>query len=375
MTLRRWIITVFMCLLVLVGLGSIKFFQIKEAIAMGESFPEPSATVQAVRASAAEFRQQLHVSGELTAPQQLELRTELGGKIQKLNLPSGGEVSEDQILLQLDVSEEQARLRAAKASARLSKLTLDRNKKLRKQNRVSAESLDQAEADYQTRLAEIAAQEAVINKKTIRAPFSGRVGLHTLEEGQYLNPNTLITQLIGNNDYIWVDFSVPQDFPALDANSNIEVKLANQETLNATLMASDAEVDSRSRQLRYRARIDIPQGSKLNSNSIVEVHLNAGQTRAAVWVPDVSISRDQFANYVYVLQPEPGTDNYRAERVRIELGPRQDDGFMLSEGLTEGTMISSIGTFKLRQGLKVYVQETTVQESAAQNAGVQGGAQ
>lgn len=370
MTLRRWIITVFMCLLVLVGLGSIKFFQIKEAIAMGESFPEPSATVQAVKATAAEFRQQLHVSGELTAPQQLELRTELGGKIQKLNLPSGGEVSEGQVLLQLDVSEEEARLRAAKASARLSKLTLDRNKKLRKQNRVSAEALDQAEADYQTRLAEIAAQEAVISKKTIRAPFAGRVGLHTLEAGQYLNPNTLITQLIGQNDYIWVDFSVPQDFPSLDANSDIEVKLANNDRIAATLLASDAEVDSRSRQLRYRARIDIPEGRKLNSNSIVEVYLNAGQATAAVWVPDVSISRDQFANYVYVLQPEQGTNNYRAERLRVELGPRQNDGFMLSHGLEEGALIASIGTFKLRQGLKVYIQE-----DSAQNASVQGGAQ
>lgn len=367
MNLRRWIITIVLCLLVFAGLGTVKFLQIKEAIAIGKSFPEPSATVKAVTVEAAEFRQQLTVSGELIAPQQLDLRTELGGKIKTLNLPSGGLVEAGQVLLQLDVSEEEARLRAANASARLAKITLDRNKKLRKQNRVSAEALDRAEADYQTSLAEIAAQKAVINKKTIVAPFKGHVGLHTLEAGQYLNPNTMITRLVGVNNFIWVDFSVPQDFPRLDANSEIEVQLKPSQSVTAQLVASDAEVNSSSRQLRYRGRIEQPENTNLNSNSIVEVKLSAGAIEAASWVPDVSISRDQFADYVYRLNPDAAGDFYRAERVRIELGPRRNEGFIIREGIAEGSLVASIGSFKLRQGLKVFIQTkpTVTAESKA----------
>lgn len=364
MTLRRWIITITLCLLVVISLGSIKFFQIKEAIAFGKSFPEPSATVKATYSVASEYRQQLTVSGELIAPQQLELRTELGGKINKLNLPSGGQVDKDQVLLQLDVSEEQARLRAANVSARLAKLTLDRNKKLRKQNRVSAEALDQAEANYQTALAEIAAQKAVISKKTILAPFAGSIGLHTLEVGQYLNPNTMISQLIGNNDFIWVDFSVPQNFPSLNQDSDIVVKLNSGQSLNAKLLARDAQVNSGSRQLRYRARIEKPDELILNSNSIVDIQLGAGQKQNAAWVPDVSITRDQFADYIYLLKADQSGEFYRAKRLRVELGPRHNEGFLLRNELAQDALIASIGAFKLRDGLKVFVQDDTVSDKA-----------
>lgn len=365
MNLRRWIITIVACLVVFISLASIKFFQIKEAIAFGESFPEPSATVKATNIIAAEYRQQLSVSGELIAPQQLELRTELGGKISTLNLPSGGLVDKGQVLLQLDISEEKARLRAADVSARLNKLTLERNKKLRKQNRVSAEALDQAEANYQTALAEVAAQQAIINKKTVRAPFSGRTGLHTLEVGQYLNPNTPLSQLIGINNFIWVDFSVPQDFPALNEDSDIVVNLGSSHRLKATLLARDAQVNNNSRQLRYRARLEKTNEILLNGNSIVNIELATGQTQAAVWVPDISITRDQSADYIYLLKADNSGEFYRAKRQRVELGPRHNNGFILKNEASPGALIASIGAFKLREGLKVFVQQEATESSAA----------
>ncbi|MCV6615027.1 MAG: efflux RND transporter periplasmic adaptor subunit [Cellvibrionaceae bacterium] len=367
MNIRRWLITLLVCLLALAGLGYFKFAQISAAIEKGKAYPEPSATVRASAASMIEFRPSMELVGELLAPRRLELRNELAGKIAKINFTPGAEVSAGQLLLQLDVSEEQARLKAARANVKLAKLTLERNKKLRANNRVSAEAYDRAVADYQNRQAEARRLEVIINKKTMVAPFAARAGLHNFEVGQYLQQNTLITTLIGLDEYLWVDFKMPQDRAQLGRDSHIEViGQAGGQPLRAELLAQDSSVSSSSRQLRYRARFKPDPKQPLQAGSIVTVRIASGAERQLASVPDVSLSRDQFGEYVYVLQPQE--QHYRAERRSIQSGPRSGSRIVILSGLEAGELVANEGAFKLRQGLKVFIDKEPKRTAPAQTS-------
>lgn len=365
MVLRRWIITIVISLSVFAALAGFKFMQISAAIERGKAYPEPSATVQAQLSVATTIRDQTTVLGEVIAPRKLELRNEVSGKISTINFAAGSKVKAGQLLIAIDSSEEQARLNAAKANSELARLTLQRNKKLRKAKRVSAEAYDQAKAQYQTSLADVAALQALIAKKTLIAPFDSNAGLHTLEVGQFLDKNTLLTTLIGLDDFLWVDFKLSQNLAALDGSSQINIQKEQQQAIKASLIASDSMVSSNSRQLAYRAKFTPLKQGAIKVNSMVLVTVASGPEQAAVVVPDLSLSRDQFGQYVFVLNKDG--DAYRAERRNVEVGPKQGDKITVMSGINAGELVASVGAFKLREGLKVFIQtgKTIKAENAA----------
>lgn len=355
--LKRWIIVISACLLVFSALASYKFFEIKAAIAMGKAYPEPSETVVPYITESIDFQPTLVVIGELIAPHRLDLHNELAGKITALHFQSGDQVQAGQVLLELDSREEQARLKAAKANAKLAELTLQRIKKLRQSKRVSAEAYDQAAAQYQTTQAEIAQLEVQISKKILLAPFNARAGIQNLELGQYLASNSLITKLIGLDDYIWLDFKLPQGARELKMAEVIEVSAINQPgSLPATIIAQDSLATGSSRQLKYRARL-ANNKSNFKARTMVSVKVATGQRQQKIRVPDSAISHDQFGQYVFVLNPDKNK-GYRAQRIVVELGPKIGRYFTILSGLKVGQLIAAKGAFKLRPGLKVYTSET-----------------
>lgn len=350
----RWFITGLACVLVLIALAAFKFFQIKAAIAYGKSFPEPSESVLAVEAVVSDVEKTISAIGVIIAPQALELRNEVEGQIAVLNVTSGSVVKQGQILLQFDVSEETARLQAAKARVNLAKLDLDRNRRLRLQKTVSEESLDQSEADYAIAQADVMALDAIIAKKTLRAPFDAVAGLHNFEVGDFLQSNTDIVSLVGINNFSWVDFDVPLARADIAVGTLVTVVLSPQQAdgIPATVIAKSPMASASSRNIRVRARIDNPVA--LPPNSVVRVLVPVSHSSQVI-VPRTALMIDVAGDYVFVLKKNSQGESYRAERRAVTLGYKGDQSAAIVEGVKAGELIAAQGAFKLYPGILTFV--------------------
>ena len=210
--LKRWLITIFTLLCIVAILGFIKFTQIKAAIAFGESFPEPSETVVTMTVESSTWRPNLQVVGEVKAQRSVELRNEFEGIITRVEFPSGGQVEKGDLLVQLDVAPEIAQLEAINAEIELAKLDVKRFTDLLKVNASSRDQLDRANSQLLVNRARARALQASIDRKTIRAPFSGTTSIHDWEVGTYIAANSIVTSLVGDLSDVWVDFSVAGEY-------------------------------------------------------------------------------------------------------------------------------------------------------------------
>jgi len=364
MNARRWLITLCACVLVFAALAGYKFMQIKAAIAFGESFPEPSESVQALIVSSSPVHSHITTIGEVVAPEAMELRNELEGRVSAINMTSGGKVKKGDVLLQLDISEESARLNAARASANLTRLKLERMNKLLPSKAVSEDSVDQARAEHDIALASVGQWQATIDKKTLRAPFDAVVGLHDIEVGEYLEANSMLVMLLGTQDFVWVDFNLPltQGRVALGDNVSVKIPGADGEGIEATVIASNPAVSAQSRNLRYRARVAAHPA--LLPNAVVNVEVPTGSS-TLIQVPSPAVLRDEMGTYVFVLTPEDSGEGYRASRRAVTLGSEEGEITGITAGLAPGDRIATHGAFKLRHAMLAYVRERPAKPVAA----------
>ena len=367
MTKYRWLIAIFSCLLIFAALAGFKYSQIQAAIAFGKSFPEPSATVEAEQASRQLVASSVSTIGEITAPQTVALRNELEGRITAVNFLSGAEVKKGDILLQLDISEESAQLNATQARANLALLNLQRAKKLWQEKTVSEESVDQAKAEYEISRANVAAIEAIINKKTLTAPFDAQTGLHHLEIGGYLQKDTLITTLVGLNHFYWVDFQLPLTKANASIGDSVEVSLPylSDKQLRGSIIAIDSVASASSRNLRYRAKLESSQF--IAPNTIVKVSVLTG-SQEQVEIAATAILTDEMGNYVYLLDPDSKPGQYRARRQSVVLGKKNQQAVTVVSGLNSGDLVATQGSFKLRNNLLAFISERPTKPTSTELA-------
>ncbi len=372
MKTRHWIIAVTACLLLFAGLAAYKVMQIRAAIEFGESFGEPSETVEAVEAEMRTVQEYVSTIGEIVAPQAVTLRNELPGRIVAVNFASGSRVAAGDILLQLDIAQEQAQLTSAQARAELARLDLKRSKALQVDKLVSQERIDQAVAQSSIARAEVLALQAVIDKKTLRAPFDAVAGLHQFEVGDVLQANTEITTLVGINPFTWVDFSIPDNRVGVEIGTEVMVANPTQpkEVLLATVEARDSVISAQSRNLRLRARLDNAAG--LAPNTAVNVAVPVGVPQARAHVPATSVRLDGLGDYVFVLEPEAteaaegqSVPRYRARRQAVTVGLQSGQWVAILSGLEGGELVAANGSFKLRSNLLVYVGERPPEKQTA----------
>lgn len=354
MKLIRWFIVV---VILAVAVGGLFYY--KTSLSGGgqqmQSGPEPSAKVQAFRVQSANYQRQLSVIGEGRAVKYITLKNELAGKVIKLNMASGDKVSAGQVLVELDHSEELASLASIRATIKLKKQTLERYQLLEKASRISKESVDLAQAEYSIAMADTARLEAIIAKKVITAPFNASIGIHDINVGQFLDKNTDITDLIGVEDYIWVDFKVPQTYAQLPVNSTVEVTVSRDavsvgSSSQATISSVESIYSKDSRQLKYRSKV-FNSALDIKPNQLVKVAVPIMQAQTVITVPSLAIVRDQLGDYVFKLIKDDHGD-YRANRVKVVLGDRIAEEVIVSQGLNINDLVAAKGAFKLRQGLK-----------------------
>jgi membrane fusion protein (multidrug efflux system) len=356
MKIRQWVMTIIILAAVISSLYFYKIF-LQDASSLGAQMPEPSATVNATKTVLVDYQKMLKVSGEVQAFKALSLNNEFAGQITEISAGSGHLVKKGQVLVEIDHRDEDARLIAAQAQLTFTKKTYRRYIELKKNNEISAELVDQAEAAFEVAKSDVAILETTIYKKKLSAPFDAKVAIHNLEVGQYLDKNSQVLTLIGVNEFTWVDFYLPQVYKELVVGSVVKINPMNQlKSFDATIIAIDPQLKRASRSLKYRAQVKSSLLA-LKPNTLVSVYSPIAAKALVISVPDVAITRDPLGSYVFILEAE-GEGAYRAKKVSVILGDRNDDRVFVLSGIKEGQLIATKGAFKLFPQMKVYVAES-----------------
>src|SRR5437899_3538175 len=207
--MKKVIIGIAIVLLVVAGLGGIKGLQIKTLIASAKSFSQPPETVSSAVVHEEKWQGTLTAIGSVTAVQGVTVTPELAGTVREINFESGAVVAKGDLLVKLDTSSEEAQLRSLEAQVQWAKVSLDRQSTLRTNQLVSASDYDSADAAWKQAVANADATRAIIEKKTLRAPFAGKLGIRQINLGQYLDAGKPIVSLQALSP-VYADFSLPQ---------------------------------------------------------------------------------------------------------------------------------------------------------------------
>lgn len=360
MSLSKWLITIIILVAVVLGLFSYKSMKQEAQAQQGANIPEMAASVSADEVREINYQPKLKVSGEIQAYKQLTIANELSGKVIAMNAASGSFVKADQVLIELDHSDEDAKLIAAKAQLLLNEQTYKRYVRLQKNKEISEDLVDQAKAAVQIAESNIAVLRTAISKKKITAPFDALVGIHNLEVGQFLDKNTKVLALIGVNEFTWVDFYLPQTYQELALGSKVDVlpmtDMSHSVTLEAEIIAVDPQLSQQSRNLKYRAQISSEKLS-LKPHTLLNLLVPVSSAKNMMVVPDLAIIRDALGSYVFILEPE-AEGAYRAKKVKVELGDRRGDTVLIESGLSVGQLVATKGAFKLFPGMKVFIAQS-----------------
>jgi membrane fusion protein, multidrug efflux system len=349
-------------LIALIGLtaGSLaawKSASTRHAEAAAASQPEPMELVTAAVASEREHRQTTTAVGTVVALRSITLRNEVPGTVRYVALTPGQIVDAGTVLIALDVSVEEAELKAQEAEAALARTTLERLERLGAQRAASQEEVDQARAQRDIALARIARTRAIIERKTIRAPFRARVGIADVHRGQYLNDGTQLTTLQGVADAAHVDFAVSQQVAAgLRAGNEVLVYANDAPAITARIEALDARIDPATRNAEVRARI-VGANAPVPGAS-VRVVVPVGPLQKAVAVPASALRKGPGGDHVFVLTADEA-GKVRAHVRPVHSGPMVGDEILILQGLEAGEQVAASGSFKLRDAVLVQIADSS----------------
>jgi membrane fusion protein (multidrug efflux system) len=361
MNMTNWVGSVLLVVFVIligIGLAAWKFEAIQGEQAASANQPEPMESVTVAVARAIDHRQTTTSIGTVLALRSISLKNELAGTVREVRLTPGQIVETGTLLVALDVSVEEAELRAQEAQVALAKTILTRRQNLSQELATTQEEVDRARADLDVAQAQIARTKAVIAKKTIRAPFRARVGIADVHPGQYLDEGTLLTTLQGVGEAVHVDFAVPQQVAGgLRVGETVEVMSSgNVSTVKAKIVALDARVDPTTRNAMVRARIEGTSHVPAPGAS-VRVRVPVAPLRNVVAIPVSALRKGPGGDQVFVIaQDKDGRT--RVHSRQVESSTMIGDEIVILSGLTAGEHIAALGSFKLREGILVAIADT-----------------
>jgi len=356
---KRMFLTVGAMVVFMAIIGSVKFFQIQQAIAQGSSFQPPPESVTSTVAKSEQWPSTLDAVGSVVAVQGVTVSADLPGIVERIAFESGARVGKGDLLVQLDTSQERAQLAAAESERKLATLNLERMRSLRTKGVVSQAEYDRMQAESQQASARQAEIAATIERKRIRAPFTGTVGIRQVNLGQYLNAGDAVVSLQAL-DPIYVTFTVPQQQVArLHDGAPVHVKTegAGAVAADGRITAFDAVVDEATRNVQVQATFDNAAGV-LRPGMFVTVQVALGTSRPVVSLPASAVNFAPYGDSVYVVEEikGPSGKSYRGVRQQIvKLGGSRGDQVAVLSGVEPGEEIVTSGVFKLRPGAAVQV--------------------
>jgi membrane fusion protein (multidrug efflux system) len=351
-------------LLVLGGLAGIKTLQIRKLMASGQGAAAPVETVSTFAAREEHWQGSLTAIGSVTAAQGVTVTTEIPGLIRQIAFESGAVVEKEALLIRLDTSSEEAQLRAVEAQVELAKLNAERLRSLRKEKTVSQSDLDTAEANLKQNQANGDAIRSTIEKKTIRAPFAGRLGIRLVNLGQYLDPGKPVVSLQSLSP-IYVEFALPQQELA-KLKSGLRLRLTTDAYVDrcfeGILTALNPDLDVATRSVGLQGTIE-NAGQLLRPGMFARVQVLLPEQQNVLVIPVTAVLSAPYGDSVYVVEPNPGKDAKGGLKVRqqfVRVGRAQGDFVSIETGLKPGERVVSTGVFKLRNGMAVIENNTLV---------------
>ena len=335
------------------SLATWKIMSIQGANAASAQPHEPMEVVTSALARKLEHRPTTTAIGTVLALRSVTLRNELAGTVRHAALGPGQIVDSGAVLVALDVSVEEAELRALEAQARLAQTTLDRLTRLQSAQAISEEDVDHARAARDVAVAQRARTEAIIARKTIRAPFRSRVGLADVHPGQYLTEGAVLTTLQGVEAAAHVDFTVPQTVAAaLRRGETVTVYASGDpEPIAARVVAVDARVDPSTRSALVRARITSRAPAP---GASVRVLVPVGPPSTVVAIPVNALRKGPGGDHVFVIVAD-STGKHRAHLRPVQSSSVLGDEVLVPSGLSVGEQVATSGSFKLRDAVLVAV--------------------
>lgn len=363
---KKLAITIGLLLIVIGALGGVKGLQIGKMVAQGKQFSPPPETVTTADVRADKWESALTAVGSLEAVQGVTVSAEMSGRVEKIEFESGSNVNEGDLLLQQDTSSERARLRAVNATLSLAKSELERRKELVKRRTISQSDFDKAEAEYLQALAEADNIRTAIEKKTIRAPFAGRLGIRLVNLGQILNEGDPIVSL-QTLDPIFVNFFLPQQELGM-VSEGLSVRLTNDspsaETFEGKITAINPQVDASTRSVRIQATVPNP-GKQLRPGMFANVTVVLPEREQVLTVPSTAVLHAPYSDSVFVVEEKKDESGRTVQSVRqqfVRFGEKKGDYIAVLDGLKAGQTVVSTGVFKLRNGQAVVVDNTLAPE-------------
>jgi membrane fusion protein, multidrug efflux system len=360
---KRMIIMLIIVGVIFGGIFGFKGFQsymMKKYMSAGSA---PSVTVSAAAAVMDEWQTQISAVGSLRAARGVDVASEVAGMVQTVNCKSGDNVKAGQALLQLNADTDIAQLQTLSAARDLSQSVYDRNKKQFIAQAVSKASLDADAADLKVRQAQVAQQEALLRKKTISAPFAGRLGIFSVNPGQYLNAGDKIVTLQAL-DSIYVDFYLPQQELSRIAAGQAVVAVTDtypDKKFNGRISAISPKVDSQTRNVRIEAIVANPK-HELLPGMYATIKVQAGKSNRYLTIPRTAVTFNPYGETVYIIEEKgktkDGKPSLYARQTFVTLGPARGDQVAILKGVKEGERVVTSGQLKLKSGSPVVINNT-----------------
>ncbi len=350
--------------LVLIGiLGGIKGLQINRMIAIGSQSSPPPETVTTAVVQTESWEALVTSVGSLEAVQGVMLTAELPGKVMRIAFQPGTKVKAGDLLLQQDISSEQAQLRAAEATVALTKLDLERSSKLLGKKAVAQAKYDSDDALHKQALAQIEGIRATIRKKTIRAPFAGSLGIRLVNLGQVINEGEPIVSL-QTLDPIFVNFSLPQQQLA-QVKPDLKVRVSTDalagQVIEGEITAISPDVDVATRSIRVQATVANSQ-ERLRPGMFVNVAVVLPAREEVLAIPTTAVLYAPYGDMVFVVHEKQNEKDVQPVNVIrqkiVQLGEKRGDFVAIVSGLDNGETVVSTGVFKLRNEQAVVVDNT-----------------
>lgn len=333
-------------------------------MAMGEASEAatmPPSSVSTHRAEAQSWEMVFRSVGTVEPIRGVVLEAETAGIVDTINFENGQRVEKGDILVQLDIRVEEAQRKAAVATARLAEVEYERAKRLRKSGNVPQSDLDQAIANLDKAKADVENIQALIDRKTIRAPFSGRLGIRQINPGQYVSLGAPLVS-IQSNDQVYVNFTLPQQ-TLPDLSEGLTINLTSDafpdREFEGSLTAISPQVNPQTRAVELQGTFENPEDI-LRAGLFVRVLVKLPKSESVITVPKTAVVYAPYGNSLFVIEGKG--DALVAKQKFIRTGRSRGDFIDIVKGLEAGEEVVSAGTFKLFNGAPVSIHNEMAAE-------------
>jgi membrane fusion protein, multidrug efflux system len=347
------------------AIGAVKYGQVKKAIAQHSNFQPPPEAVTTIVTRQEQWPASLSEIGTVAPVRGVTVSADLPGIVDRIRFDSGKTVREGAILVQLDTREERSQLASAEAQQKLSRVNFDRTSGLLAKGVISQADYDKAAAENTQGGAKVGEIRATIERKTIRAPFSGVLGIRQVNLGQYLAGGAPVVPL-QSLDPIYVNFSVPQQEAAhVRVGGEVRVTVGGSggsaTAFAGKVTALDSVVNEATRNVQVQATLANPE-AKLKPGMFVETQVLFPEKQTVIAIPASAINYAPYGDSVFIVADLKGPDGkpYRGVRQQIvKTGPARGDQIAVLSGIQKGEEVVTSGVFKLRNGARVQVNNKT----------------